>query len=290
MSATDTGRTLRRWGLVAAGFAVTACRPAGSSDGAGHSSGTMTEPQPASLGTPGWVEPADSPPRPVEPAPRPAELTQPLVVGNSTRVELTDIVIQAAALARRMEPEVELMEVGADPIHNGLVDVLSPGTVVWMSFNYVTRNPGQPPGKDVTKGSIGVSLVGTTLKARQKGFWDFGQEAYGVVPLPPCPVGTAWKAVLASGVPSDAVAKVHTWPEIARRDHVWRFSVAGHDEYDREVDVRTCALRERGAGNAVQPGSAKPSSKADPASTPGVADPWAWKPHGAPKPAPASSR
>jgi hypothetical protein len=64
---------------------------------------------------------------------------------------------------------------------------------------------------------------------------------------PNCRGAAAWKTAVDSGVPADAIAKLYfdrDHPIRGEATHIeWSFRVEGHDEYRREIDATTCALR-----------------------------------------------
>ncbi len=68
------------------------------------------------------------------------------------------------------------------------------------------------------------------------------------LPDPKCASRDAWQGAVKSGVPADAVAML-TLSEHAsftpKSPLVWRFSVDGHPEFDRDIDADTCAVAKR---------------------------------------------
>ncbi len=210
-------------------------------------------------------DPLPDPPPPRRP-PDPNVLEASLEIRDLEHVELLDVVRQATALARRLEPEAELSEVRASPVLGGFLNVrASEGHLATIAFQVTHRDSTQPPGRDITEARVAVSLLGGgTLRARRDGFFNPLFKMLGPLPFPACSARKAWELGVASGVPSEAVASVSIWRTPVTRAPEWSFRVAGHDELSRSVDTSTCALK--GSAVATKP-SPKGSAEPRPAGT-----------------------
>lgn len=185
--------------------------------------------------------PPDRPPPPARPG-NPDVLEATLDVVDPQHVELLDVVRQSAALARRLESEAELTGIRGDELRTGTLDLRSArNPLASVTFHFLRRDPTRPPGQDVTEGHVEVWLTGTTLTARRSETSDPLFKILGPLPVPECTLRAAWTAVVESGVPADAIAGARTWRTPSQREPVWLFAVEGHDEYRREIAMKTCA-------------------------------------------------
>lgn len=228
---------------------------------------------------PGGSSSSSSPPveKPAPPPsrPDPNRLEAVLDVAGGDRVEVMQVVEQARTLALRLEPDVELMGIGASRLREGMIDLReAASTLASVTFHFRRQDPRQPPGRDVTEGEVQVGLIGNTLRARRDVRSATMYQVLGPATLPACPVRSAWAAVVRSGVPRDAIAGVSLWRTRKGGAAVWSFSVEGHGEHNRSVDPQTCAVQgpqgEPARAPAGQPApkpaakpAAKPAPKAD---------------------------
>jgi hypothetical protein len=153
------------------------------------------------------------------------------------KVELTDLIRQAHAVALAFDPHIEqLSRVNAATMKSGLVDTVEGSTDMAWSYRY--KDPTKAPGNgDVVKGSVRVSVAHGEITATK-----FASAINVKFAIPKCTSNGAWAAAVKTGVPDNAIADFHLaepWAFYPKQR--WVISVQGHPEYDREVDAATCA-------------------------------------------------
>jgi hypothetical protein len=218
------------------------------------------------------AEPAVPSPSPEVPASAPSATEPPPPFPDMAHVDPADIYPQAKRMALAINGHAELEKSILAIVQNGgttggTVD-LTGDQFISYDFDYSYLDPSAPPGKDLVQGRIGVT-------ANQRGLHVFpGETPAGPFPPfvsgprdPKCSVREAWKTAVATGVPADATASLRYSDNSAfdpRTSFVWSFTVAGHGEYRREIDGRTCALVKSWG---PKPAGARPAGKLIPRRT-----------------------
>ena len=215
-----------------------------------------------------------SPPRPLA---DPDIVRARLDVPDPGHVELLDVVLQATALARSLEPGVELATVTAWELRGGTLDLRTDrGVVAVITFEPTGRDPRPTPRRVTPPRPVRVTLSGATLEARSDDLRDPLFKMLGPLILRACTVRSAWAAAVRSGTPGNVVAELSLWREWWHPAPAWKFNVDGHQEHLRIVDAQTCAVEQRAAHS-------KPATATPPAPKPSHPPPPSTLPFGKPK-------
>jgi len=165
-------------------------------------------------------------------------------------VDAAEVIETAIAEARKNYPDARFVNAHFSGVRSGMVDV-NADNVAHVIFEYRRVDSSKPAGTDVEEGSFHI-----TVDEGRYAVWAhhlghgpssmFGKGLAATV-TPKCRAAAAWKTAVDSGVPANAIAKLHfdrNDPFRGDPNRVeWSFSVEGHDEYRREIDATTCALR-----------------------------------------------
>lgn len=187
-----------------------------------------------------------SPPVPALPPPAPAA-TAPL--------DLTEVMLQASALAIAENPQAHLMAANFYRVRAART-TLADGDVT-LAYQYRYQDATRAPGEDIVGGSIAVNARAGRLWASQygtsTGFLDAYERAkkegkplssvFRPLPQPACTSVKAWEAAQASGMPENAVARWQLRPVMRKDQFIWHIEVEGHDELTRDIDAATCAVQ-----------------------------------------------
>ena len=157
-------------------------------------------------------------------------------------VEPTDFLGRAKTRALRWNHEAQLVTIEAGPVVAGRV-LPSP-----RSIRYTFASPGAKlgPGARVGDERLVVHIAkGGKIEAEQaREAAAVTQVARGVAD-PGCTVEQAWRAAVASGVPSSAEATM-TYEHNDRYERaVWRTEVTGDPKHNRTLDGRRCTILTR---------------------------------------------
>ena len=173
-------------------------------------------------------------------------------------VDLLDLLPQATTVARRLEPRAVLVHItGLVPFAGGTVDLRGKaGAHYDYEYSYLDRT--KPPGQDKIEGNIWVMAENGRLRTNQGSVaFILGSSRYASAapaPEPRCPVQKAWRIVVQSGVPANALANVSLEIyQFGRSLPHWWFMVDGHPDYERKVDAVTCSIM----GRVKPPGAEK---------------------------------
>lgn len=165
-------------------------------------------------------------------------------------VDAAEVLETAIVEARKEYPDAVMVSAHFKEVRGGLVDV-NASNAAHVMFEYRRVDSSKPAGKDVDEGSfhIAVREGGYAVWAHHSGRGMASALGGGLTatPTPKCRAAAAWKTASESGVPADAVASLHFDRDRPFRADAsvteWSFRVDGHDEYRREIDATTCALR-----------------------------------------------
>ncbi|MBM4358396.1 MAG: hypothetical protein FJ096_09840 [Deltaproteobacteria bacterium] len=171
------------------------------------------------------------------------------VAGSPTPklVDAADVIEAAVAEARKSYPDATFVGANFHDVRGGMIDINAQNAGS-ARFAYRRVDASKPAGKDVEAGSFHIMV-----KEGQYSVWAL-HTGHGAtlqdsgLALPKCRGAAAWKTAVESGVPADAHAKLHLDVAMSSRGTdakagEWSFRVDGHDDYRREIDAQTCALR-----------------------------------------------
>jgi hypothetical protein len=171
---------------------------------------------------------------------RGASIEAPLTVPNAHRVDIADVFAQAKALVVRLEPTAQLTGIsGTGFATQGTYDLSASNLSI--NFEYRCLDGARPPGMDRHQGHALALIEGSKITAHRVEIAAGLLDAFAPFEGQPCSTALAFRAAVASQVPSDARATFVLSPVVEGR-WVWRIDVPGHPDYKREVDATTCAL------------------------------------------------
>jgi hypothetical protein len=184
-----------------------------------------------------------------DPAPDPDDDRGGLGVRDLRHVDLAELIDEAYREARTIDEHVALVEIAAHDVSGGTVDgrrTDRDAALYW--FEVLLVDKAKPAGSDRVSFTVWVHLRGSRLTALRSGA-PAGRLAMAArpraLPTPTCTSRQAWAAAVASGVPSDAIARIHYRAEGSRGAPAWSIDVAGHPELRRLVDSRSCKVGSR---------------------------------------------
>jgi len=194
----------------------------------------------------------------------------PVAASDPTAVEPADIIRQAIARAKRIDPSAKLVGAHFPELINGLVDLSRNNWAnynAFVKFEYRRIDSSKPPGEDVIQGGFNITAKknGFGVWAHSKGHATKLTGSYKAafpLPIPRCTAKQAWKVAIESGVPSNAKTNVH-WGKVnpfePDQQTQWSFTVKGHNKYRREIDATTCTLLRTwdASGNVVRPSKSR---------------------------------
>jgi hypothetical protein len=190
-----------------------------------------------------------------------------LQAADLTRVDPQEIARQARAIALHEEPRAVLVGITAHgAVTAGTVDIKGGGSVLFdYQYRYFEKN--RPPGADKVEGTLWVHAVRSRFAVRHVPGAMLLSVRPDPAPEPRCSARSAWKAVVQSGVPENAVASLRYGERRGGEPFLWSFDVEGHPELARQVDGATCALSTgRGGKPGGRPARGVPNGS--------VRDPW----------------
>lgn len=154
-----------------------------------------------------------------------------------SKVDGLELLLQARLAALKVDRHAKLQRAYFRRITGGAIDV-SRGDRASFDFHYDYRDSKRPPGEDTVKGRLSVSMSRGKFMVIRHGGSSRGQA----LPEPGCDTAKLWKALVASGVPANAVGRLFYQRDRRARRAVWRFYVNGHREYTRSADGQTCKI------------------------------------------------
>ena len=161
----------------------------------------------------------------------------PLSVADARHVDSAEMFEQAKKLALRLEPAAHLVLMSASGVAaGGKYDLTT--TNVSVHFQVRCLETGKPPGQDQREGQAYVFVRDGKLSASR----IHVPSDLPVFDVTPCGTAAAWRAVVGSGVPSEARATFVLSPGFGpfARDPIWIVDVPGHPDFRRQVEARTC--------------------------------------------------
>ena len=170
---------------------------------------------------------------------------------DMSQVDPADLIVQAIAVAKKIEPQSKLISAHFTELKRGLLD-LTGASKGHVAFQYRWQDKSKPAGKDTVEGRFYVIAekghFNTFAHIKTAGIAnDLAREWKGAFPLPAprCTSAQAWAVAVKSGVPNDAITTVH-WGKVNpfKSDQLvqWSYRVEGHDEHRREIDAASCRL------------------------------------------------
>lgn len=161
------------------------------------------------------------------------------------RVELTSVLEQGFAIARKDDPRFQLTSAHAVNLRGGFLDLKGDG-VVYMDFQFYALDPKLPPGKN----AVGRRMA---IRAEKPGVLEVSERSGPSrdldprhnLPVPKCKSDAMWRAAVASGVAGESVAAVHLYnsnPYSGPNRFTWSLRVDGHDQYRRDIDSDNCTV------------------------------------------------
>ena len=200
----------------------------------------------ATLGGVGWVllakkqaDGSSSAPTATTSAPKaPSGPTNPddMGVTDLAAADPSGIATRAHARARAWDPNALLVSLEATPVASGgKVDVRSGGKVelVFAKPAGERLGPGAPTG--ASQLVVRVDANGSKVTEQQ------GQGGTGVDD-PNCPIGDAWRKMVASGVPSSSAVTMRYVYGSKNQKPVWQTSSTDDTKLSRTLDGWTCTI------------------------------------------------
>jgi hypothetical protein len=173
-------------------------------------------------------------------------------VADPKHADVTDLLAQARTAIEKTRPGAKLTSCSFFDLKGGTVDLEAGRGDIHhhggFNFNYSVRDPSKPPGQDVSAGMLVVALYYDEIHVVDTPTPAIVADMQGAIGNPKCSSRDAWASAVKSGMPPDAIATIHL------QDHtvftpasplIWRFSVEGHTELDRDIDANTCAVLKR---------------------------------------------
>jgi hypothetical protein len=168
-----------------------------------------------------------------------------LALADLRRVELSSVLEQGLAIARKDDPRFQLTSAHAVNLRGGFVDLTGDG-VVYMGFEFYALDPKLPPGKN----AVGRRIA---IRAEKPGVFEVSERSGPSreldprqnLPVPKCKSDAMWRAAVASGVAGESVAAVHLYNSntySGPNRFTWSLRVDGHDQYRRDIDVDNCTI------------------------------------------------
>jgi uncharacterized membrane protein len=162
-----------------------------------------------------------------------------------SKVDGLELLLQARLAALKVDRHAKLRQAYFRRVAGGVIDVAR-GDGASFDFHYNYKDAKRPPGEDTVKGRLSVSLNRGKFRVLRHG----GSSRGRALREPSCGTAKLWKALVASGVPNNAVGRLYYQRAGRARGRgdrtVWRFYVSGHREYSRTADGQTCkVLRKR---------------------------------------------
>lgn len=154
-------------------------------------------------------------------------LDAPLPAVDPKRADVTDVAAACRALAKKLDPNAELVGIDAvKPLANGVANLEAGETLL---FTYEGE-------KNDKTGMISVEVTATRIEGTRLGFPRWAKPLAD----PRCSIKDAFRAAVNAGVPADARAEF----EYGREPGIgnWSIDVPGRPELAREVDGATCKV------------------------------------------------
>ncbi|MBN2195606.1 MAG: hypothetical protein JW751_22490 [Polyangiaceae bacterium] len=158
--------------------------------------------------------------------------------GQGPSVEATDLLARAKTLGGEWNRDAVLVSLRADPIVAGRVPVEKGGTV---EFVFAIPAGKLGPGARVGKDRFTVTFTGTEPTTRISADAALGRG----VADPACTGNDAWRAAVASGVPSNARTTLTYTNSEKHERAVWRAESAEDPKLNRTIDGQRCTILTR---------------------------------------------
>jgi hypothetical protein len=165
------------------------------------------------------------------------------VTPDPSRADPDRVLAASIALQSKLTPNAELRAITFHGVVNpdGTLPLLLEKLPQLLECDFIRRLPVSRPGADTVE-RVGAGLVAGHLHAGLPGLTHWGEWE-----PPCCPIRQVFRAVVASGVPKEAI--IRATYEASQRDYnFWRVSVNDHPEFSRSIDGRTCQVRSADGG------------------------------------------
>lgn len=187
-----------------------------------------------------------SPPRPTESKEDdPNEVS--LEGMDPARASVSRMMTKGSEAMKRLSPEAKFESLNVRGAIAGETVDLTSGASFTMGYTLHAIDRSKAPGKDLKSARFAINADARACKHRQSPCLRIMRLDAPVpdprpVPLPSCEYSAVWKAAVASGVPTNAVARVLYSRAVLDERGEWLLFVDGHDELTRHIDGTTCRV------------------------------------------------
>lgn len=162
----------------------------------------------------------------------------PIQASDLKAVDPTALLQQAAAAVRQRASNCELTYAYfGEQLAGGVLDTTGYSSLFEWGCRSVDKS--KPPGQDVADDEWSVRISSGTFQIQKTGVARHNNPPWVE---PSCPFSQAWSAVVASGVPANALVRVYYRYSDSNRVMLWDLNVHGHPELSRQVEGSTCQV------------------------------------------------
>jgi hypothetical protein len=161
------------------------------------------------------------------------------------RASVPRMMEKGAEAMKRVSPEARFESVNVRGASAGETVDLTNGASFTMGYTLHSIDRSKPPGKDVTTARFAINAEARACSDAKAACLRIARLDVPVpdprpVPLPACGYGAMWKAALASGLPTNAMASVTYSHSIGEEGGSWLLRVPGHGDLARSIDGVNC--------------------------------------------------